>query len=122
VRELRNFIERSVWLSEGTEVQVTGMIEPHPAGASGREAGAGARGETDQPRSAGTAAAPGGTPEVEVLLPYKVAKQRWTDHFDSVYLPALVERCDGNVSKAAREAELDRAYLFRLLKRLGIKE
>ena len=122
VRELRNFIERSVWLSEGTEVQVTGMIESHPAGASGREAGAGARGEADQPRSAGTSAAPGGTPEVEVLLPYKVAKQRWTDHFDSVYLPALVERCDGNVSKAAREAELDRAYLFRLLKRLGIKE
>ena len=60
-------------------------------------------------------------PNVEVLLPYKVAKKHWSDYFDRVYLPALIERCGGNVSKAARECQLDRAYLFRLLRRYGLR-
>lgn len=60
-------------------------------------------------------------PRVELLLPYKVSKKRWTEYFDRVYLPAILERCQGNVSKAAREAQLDRAYLFRMLQRYGLK-
>jgi transcriptional regulator with GAF, ATPase, and Fis domain len=109
VRELRNFIERSVWLSEGGALQVTGMLE-RPAG-PGQAPGAAA---------SPPAAAPG-APAVAIELPYKDAKKLWTEHFDAVYLPRLIERCGGNVSRAAREAELDRAYLFRLLGRLGLR-
>jgi DNA-binding NtrC family response regulator len=110
VRELRNFIERSVWLSEGRELQVTGLIDGQP----GHAEPAPASPDTGQPA--------GAAPQVDLLLPYKVSKQRWNDHFDLTYLPALIGRCDGNVSKAAREAGLDRAYLFRLLRRHGLKE
>ena len=73
-----------------------------------------------EPESRSESPTPPG-PQPELLLPYKVSKQRWMDYFDTTYLPALLERCTGNVSKAAREAELDRAYLFRLLRRHGLK-
>lgn len=36
------------------------------------------------------------------------------------YLVALLERCRGNVSKAAREAEIERASFHRLLRRHGL--
>jgi DNA-binding NtrC family response regulator len=36
------------------------------------------------------------------------------------YLERLLERCEGNVSRAAREGGLERAYLHRLLKRHGV--
>ena len=38
----------------------------------------------------------------------------------SRYLVALLERCRGNVSQAAREAEIERASFHRLLRRHGI--
>ena len=50
------------------------------------------------------------------------AKARWVEHFERTYLPNPLERTDGNVSKAAREAQMDRAYLFRLLRRYGLKD
>ena len=105
VRELRNFIERSIWLSEGRELEVSALLDDQVQPAAGEE----------------SAAAPVDAPRVEVEMPYKEAKKRWTDHFDQVYLPALLERCEGNVSKASREAELDRAYLFRLLRRHNLR-
>ncbi len=108
VRELRNFVERSVFLAEDGRLATSSSLEPgvlpDPAG----------------PGPGAGAPAPG--PAVETELPYKVAKSRWTDHFEEVYLAALLDRCGGNVSKAAREAEMDRAYLFRLLRRYGLKD
>jgi transcriptional regulator of acetoin/glycerol metabolism len=65
--------------------------------------------------------APAAAPAIAVHLPYKEAKRLWTEHFEAVYLPLLLERCEGNVSRAAREAQLDRAYLFRMLSRLGLR-
>ena len=112
VRELRNFIERSIWLSEGSQLQVTNLLEGD-VGRPAPRAPAVPTPEVD-------ASAPAG-PRPELMLPYKVSKQQWVDFFDTTYLPALLERCKGNVSKAAREAELDRAYLFRLLRRHGLK-
>lgn len=37
------------------------------------------------------------------------------------YLCQLIEQCGGNVSKAARVARMDRAYLHKLLARYGIE-
>ncbi len=37
------------------------------------------------------------------------------------YLRSLVERNEGNVAAAAREAQMDRTYLTRLLKKRGVK-
>jgi transcriptional regulator of acetoin/glycerol metabolism len=36
-------------------------------------------------------------------------------------LAALIERTEGNVSKASREAHVDRAHLLGLLKKYGLR-
>ena len=109
VRELRNFVERSTALATGPQLGVTGMLDDAIAG----EALAGP--------SPAPAVDDAGAPIVETELPYKAAKGRWVDAFEARYLRALLERTGGNVAKAAREAEIDRAYLFRLIKRYDIQ-
>jgi len=48
---------------------------------------------------------------------FKKAKKEWTDSFEKRYLSALLERHNGNISKAAREAQINRKTIHRLLKR-----
>jgi len=48
---------------------------------------------------------------------YKLAKRKWTDSFEKKYLYALLERHNGNISKAAMEAQVNRKTVHRLLKR-----
>jgi DNA-binding NtrC family response regulator len=52
--------------------------------------------------------------------PFKVAKARAIEEFEKRYLVGLLERLKGNVARAAREAEVDPAWIFRLVKRHGI--
>jgi DNA-binding NtrC family response regulator len=53
-------------------------------------------------------------------LPYKFAKEAVLDGFTREYLEALLARHKGNVSAAAREAELDRNWIVELAQRLGV--
>ncbi len=53
-------------------------------------------------------------------LPYAEAKQRLLDAFEARYLEDLIARNDGNISAAAREAELDRKHLRTLLRKHGL--
>ena len=50
-------------------------------------------------------------------LPFKKARLKILRSFEGIYLAHLLERCDENVSEAARIAGIDRSYLFSLLKR-----
>jgi transcriptional regulator with GAF, ATPase, and Fis domain len=52
--------------------------------------------------------------------PYKEAKARAIEEFERRYLVALLERNGGTVAKAARAADVDAAWLFRLIKRYQI--
>ena len=52
--------------------------------------------------------------------PYKVAKARAIEEFERRYLVGLLERAGGTVAKAARAADVDAAWLFRLIKRYQI--
>ncbi|MCZ7683816.1 MAG: hypothetical protein M5U28_35650 [Sandaracinaceae bacterium] len=54
-------------------------------------------------------------------LPYKQARKEAMSEFEREYLAQLLERAGGNVSQAARDAGLDRSYLFSLLRRSGLK-
>ena len=79
VRELRNVVERVVNLGE----EALPDMEPRPAG---------------KPRPAAASAA------TELELPFKEAKERLIEGFERDYLKGLLERCEGNVSRASREA------------------
>jgi DNA-binding NtrC family response regulator len=94
VRELRNYVEA-----------LLAMGEPLPLEA--REG---------EPKAAG-GQAPGAPPESS----YKEARQAVLEAFEVRFLQALMERTGGNVSQAARIAQMDRSYLIELLQRHGLR-
>ena len=99
VRELRNYVQRVV---------VLGGADPAATAApvSVRE---------DAPSDAP------GAPAVDLDLRFTDAKDRVVADFERAYLTALLAWAEGNVSRAARKASMDRMYLYRLLQRHGIR-
>ena len=95
VRELRNYVERSIVLQ-------TARLSFAPPGPSGTTP------------SAGSA--------VDVNIPYKVAKEALIDQFERGYVRAVIAACNGNMTKAARMAGIDRMYLHRLVQKHGSRE
>jgi transcriptional regulator with PAS, ATPase and Fis domain len=95
IRELRNFIERSVSL---------GWV-------SRRE------GEGDAPVSV----PPGLEALVPTDAPLKEAREIWTARFESLYVAALLKKTHGNVTKAAQIAEVTRRSLQRLMAEHGLR-
>ena len=96
VRELRNVIERGIALSPKARVfaELRLSVAAH-------------RGHDD------------GLP-VRTDLPFKDAKEQVTDAFERRYVRDLHERHQGNVSAAAREADVDRKHWRELLKKHGL--
>jgi DNA-binding NtrC family response regulator len=95
VRELRNYVERSVVLQSAI-----------PAGATAR------RSAPSHPHLGS---------QVDIRIPFKIAKDAAVDTFERSYLGALLESCGGNMSKAARTAGMDRMYLHRLVQKHGLR-
>jgi transcriptional regulator with GAF, ATPase, and Fis domain len=95
VRELRNYVERSVVLQSAV-----------PAGATTR------RSAPSHPHLGS---------QVDIRIPFKIAKDAAVDTFERSYLGALLESCGGNMSKAARTAGMDRMYLHRLVQKHGLR-
>ena len=91
VRELRNAVERAV------------LLPNHPT--LGFEA---------PPRK------PSQFGEVDIDIPFKVAKQQLVDEFDRKYLEALLEAHDNNISAAARAAGIERMSIYKMIRRLGL--
>jgi DNA-binding NtrC family response regulator len=76
----------------------------------------------EPPSLAESPSLPGADP-FQALLPlgYKQARSKLLHEFEERYLSSLLERCGDNVSKAAREARMDRSHLIDLLQRHGKK-
>lgn len=53
--------------------------------------------------------------------PFKDAKRDIVNDFERRYVAELLERCDGNLRRAAEEAGIDRGHLARLAKRHGLR-
>jgi len=112
VRELRNFVERSVSLADGRVIDATlAGVDAAAAPAVAAESAT-----ADAPAAADTPVAP-----ALLHMSFKAAKRLYTEPFERRYLAALLARVGGNVSKAAREADLDRAYLTQLLKKHDLR-
>ena len=98
VRELRNVIERALALGTDPGLLVAPLGgEPVAKGAQIREG-----------------------LEFEPGLSFRETKEKWNELFERRYLTWLIRRADGNISKAARDADMDRKYLHKLLRKYGI--
>jgi DNA-binding NtrC family response regulator len=93
VRELRNFVERSVAFSRDLLPSFLDACPPPTEGG----------------------------PDLRFDLPFKDAKALWNDHFEKAYLAHRLRATGGNVSQLAREAEVDRPHLIKLLRKHLIK-
>lgn len=58
--------------------------------------------------------------DFEPGLSFRDHKERWNDVFERKFVEWLLRRADGNISKAARDADMDRKYLHKLLKKYDI--
>jgi two-component system, NtrC family, response regulator GlrR len=59
--------------------------------------------------------------DAAAVLPFVEAKRRAQAEFERSYLESLLRRFDGKVARAAEVAGVDRVYLYRLLRRHGMK-
>jgi DNA-binding NtrC family response regulator len=96
VRELRNVIMRAA------QMTTTALIECSDLALAQAELG-----RLDDARTGSTPGMP---------IPMELARTR----FERDYLHALLEHCDGNVSKAARVANMSRRGLYAMMLRVGM--
>ncbi|MBM4164429.1 MAG: FHA domain-containing protein [Lentisphaerae bacterium] len=101
VRELRNLIEVAFY-SEHRPVELSAFLS---------------LGNLRTNRSPVPAEAP-----MAADKPFKDAKNDIIDHFERGYLQELLARNNHNISRSAREAGIERAYLQRLVKKHALKE
>jgi DNA-binding NtrC family response regulator len=92
VRELRNYVERTVVLQKASPTSKRGAVEGKAAAAT-----------------------------VDLGVPFRLAKEAVIDAFERSYLGELLQKCGGNMSKAARTAGMDRMYLHRLVQKHGLR-
>jgi DNA-binding NtrC family response regulator len=92
VRELRNVIERACLLSKDSSINIEdALVEQAPPGIGIR---------TD--------------------LPFKEAKGQLVEMFEREYIEDLMRRHAGNLSAAAREAQIDRKHLRELIRKYDL--
>ena len=58
---------------------------------------------------------------IDASVSYEEARKRAIAAFERSYLEALLDRSQGNVSRAARDAGMDRVYLHRLIRRHALR-
>jgi transcriptional regulator with GAF, ATPase, and Fis domain len=98
VRELRNVLERAAYLGPSA---AEGLLSS-PRDGDGADDDLGLNVQFDPSRS------------------HHENREAWNEELERRYLRWLVDRNGSNVSRAAREAGMDRRYLHRLLKRYGV--
>jgi len=102
VRELRNVIERALALGADPGMLVA------PLGDTGSSSNKGVHLKD--------------AIEFEPGVSFRDTKEKWNELFERRYLTWLIKRADGNISKAARDADMDRKYLHKLLRKYGITD
>jgi transcriptional regulator of acetoin/glycerol metabolism len=65
---------------------------------------------------------PPGELPLDLDEPLAVGRRRLVERFERAYLTAIIARAGGNISEAARRAGMERISLYRMLKRLGLRE
>ncbi len=100
VRELRNVLARAAYLARAAG--------EHELRLGHVPVGLGLGGTTDL------------APAFDPALSYRETKARFEEAFEKRYVSWLLDRHGGNISAAARAADMDRKYLHKLAKRHGV--
>jgi transcriptional regulator with PAS, ATPase and Fis domain len=61
------------------------------------------------------------TPSIDATQSLRTVRERWVHHIERQYLERLLAAHGGNVSAAARTAEVDRVHLHRLIVKHGMR-
>ena len=110
VRELRNVVERALPFCDGSQITLSTL--PEALRVASQQAASPVSPE---------AAELGVDSSLMSKLPFKDAKDQIIEAFERQYLVDLIERHDGNISRAARAADMDRKSISRLLKKHDIR-
>ena len=135
VRELVNAVERAVSFASTDEILPQDLPDAIRNGellrsgpirlATGTDAArprALLPGKSDSQRSGSDIAAPSPPPLTpQTDMPFKDAKELWVAAFEREYLVELLRKNRGNISHAAREAEIDRKYFRKLMRKYDIE-
>jgi DNA-binding NtrC family response regulator len=98
VRELENIMERGVIFCRGQSLLLADLqLDANPAAAALI------------------------TGEDLSEIPFREAKDRAIQHFHRQYIRRILEQYGGNISRAAEAAGIQRQYLHRLIKEVGIE-
>ena len=109
VRELRNVLERSALMARAAgerQVRVMGL----PLHVTAQE-----------PNEASKLAAASAAGAFDPQKSYRDTREAWELDFERRYVTWLLERHQGNLSSAARAADMDRKYLHKLAKKHGLR-
>lgn len=115
VRELGNVVERACSFSEGDLIQLDDLPD-HITGFGH------ARSRKHDTQATEPLAAGRGVQGAPLLADqtFKVAKEAWLGAFEKEYIASLLQRHSGNLSQAAREADVDRKHFRRLARKYGV--
>ncbi len=115
VRELGNVVERACSFAEGDLIQ----LEDLPDHITGFGQARTRRSETQTTESLhGQRGGPGA--QLLADQTFKIAKEAWLGAFEKEYIGSLLGRHSGNLSQAAREADVDRKHFRRLARKYDL--
>ena len=131
VRELVNVVERAVSFCDHDLIQLSDLPDyirsaktPPPREIQPRRAATSPMNRDSTPLVSMNPNAPAPTPPDELLaegVTFKDAKERWVAAFERDYILQLLRRNNGNISHAARAADIDRKYFRKLMKKYDIE-
>ncbi|HTJ45843.1 MAG TPA: sigma 54-interacting transcriptional regulator [Kofleriaceae bacterium] len=128
VRELVNVVERAVSFCDGETISLGDLPE---AIRDAKQATPMPTRTTQPPPVPSRAPTSGGRAAIDQTAPrppedlldgatFKDAKEKWVSSFERDYILSLLKRHEGNISHAARDADIDRKYFRKLMKKYGI--
>ncbi|MEM9193917.1 MAG: sigma 54-interacting transcriptional regulator [Myxococcota bacterium] len=109
VRELANVIERAVSFADTEQIEVRDLPD-HVA----------LRGAELVSSDTRVEAHPAAMAQINTSGTFKDAKEEWVSTFEKDYIQHLLDKNNNNISHAAREADIDRKYFRKLMKKYGI--
>jgi DNA-binding NtrC family response regulator len=119
VRELRNFVDRARAL--GAKEALAMSSQGQASAAAPEPIAAPEPVLPKRPPSTSSLAEPGSTSKLDdpkvFDATYKDFREAWIDAGEKEYVKRLLVRHDRNVAAAAREAGVDRTYIYRLIRK-----